>query len=204
MDPVMFPNAVAYLAALPGGFAAHPQCLVKGSVVRDILATDFATELRGSLPPELVDWYTNRPVATSWVPEVHLQSLLLAIFDRFFAKRAGAEGAFLRWVLDSNRVLFSTPLYRVLFFVVTPERLFVSVDKRWNTFRRGSKLETVIVEPGHARLRITHPSGLYNDLLGKVRATAFRAAAECAGATHMQVALENRTAFETEFSLRWM
>ena len=171
--------------------------------MRELIGTRFATELRGSLPPLLRDCFENPPVATSWIAEVHVHVLLHAVFDRFFAGPSGGEAPFLRWVLESNRALFRTTLYRVLFFVVSPERLFIGVDKRWGTFRRGSTLETIIVAPGHARLRIRHPAGLYSDLIAKVRATSFRAAAECAGATNMQVVIENRTPVETEFSLLW-
>jgi Protein of unknown function (DUF2378) len=204
MDSALFPSATAYIASLPGGLSAHPQCLVKGSVVREFLATQFAAELRDSLPLVLRDYYEHRPVATSWVPEVHMHVFLHAAFDRIFAGPSrGGEAAFLHWVLESNRALLNSPLYRVLFFVVSTERLFMGFDKRWSAFRRGSSLHVRAMAPKDVRLWLRYPPGLYTDLTAKVRCTAFRAAADCAGAIDAKVQIEERRADETEYSIRW-
>lgn len=204
MDPKSFPTAASYVAGLAGGLAAHPQCLVKGSVMREIVDSAFAAELRAELPAELEAYFSARPVATAWVPEVHVHALLLATFDRFFGAPGGSgERGFVDWAYRQNLALFDSTLYRVIFFVVSPERLFNGVEKRWATFRRGSKLETLLVEKGHARLRVHYPPGLYTDLLARVRATSFRAAATCAGAEGVEVHIESRGRVETEFVLRW-
>lgn len=204
MDPTAFPGAAAYLAALAGGLDAHPQCLVKGSVVREIVTSGFAREVSHLLPAELRSHFDVKPVATSWVPEVHVHALLLATYDRFFAgPRGKGKAGFLDWAYTQNLALFDTTLYRVLFFVVSPERLFNGMDKRWSTFRRGSTLEATLVEKGRAEMTVRYPVGLYNDLLAGVRAASFRAAATCAGARDAHVDFRSARAGETSFTMTW-
>jgi hypothetical protein len=204
MDARSFPTAAAYVEKLVGGLSAHPQCLVKGSVMREILRAPFALELRHALPAEIAIHFEHVPVATSWVPEVHVQAMLLAIFDRFFAARpGGGDAAFVEWAYEENRRLFDTPLYKVIFFVMSPERLMNGVEKRWGTFRRGTTLHVVERRPGFVRLVVRHPGGLYTELLARVRATSFRAAAVCAGAHDARVRVEARRAAETDFVLTW-
>jgi uncharacterized protein (TIGR02265 family) len=173
----------SYLDQLPGGIDAHPECMVKASVVRNaIIARPLGPDV--PLPRPIRAIATDLPSPSTWVPEVHFNAVMLAIREAHFHDDGDA---FLAWGYDLNRRLFSTALYRVIFFVVTPERLLPNVEKRWGTFRRGTTATVVRLSETEAELRVESPAYLYTPLTVQGMAVALRAALACAGAKNGSV-----------------
>lgn len=202
VDETTFPTAAAFVRGLPSGFDSYPACLVKGSVMRELVLTQAFAEIALSVPDPLKVYVEQPPIATAWVSEVHFHVMIHAVADRF-AKKGQPHAAFIEWVDKQNRLLFAHPLYRVIFFVMSPERLFKAADKRWSALRRGTSLEILSTGARSAEFKVTHPPRLYTPLMAEVRASSFRIAAECAGAKNPTVTLAPCPPGETRFVARW-
>ena len=170
--------------------------------MRELTTARTFDEIAREIPDPLLTYAQSPPIATAWVPEVHFHVLVHAAFDRMRLE-TGSSNAFMRWVEAQNRALFSAPLYRAIFFVISPERLFRAADKRWSALRKGTRLEIVHLGERNAEIRIVHPAKLYTALIAEVRATSFRVAAELAGAKHATVNIEPSTEGETRFRATW-
>lgn len=200
MDPKRFPSAAAYLDRFDRGLDAHPHCAVKGSVVRQLVVTPYAREVQPHVPPALRTYFTDPPLVSAWCSEVHFHTMLHAIFDGPFQSN---ESRFLGWVKDENRTLMESALYKGIFFVVSPERLFRSVGPRWGALRRGTSAELIDASPTGGRIRVHHPLHLYSDLISRVRATSLAIVAECSGAHHVRIAPDRITSTSVDFAATW-
>lgn len=181
--PRSYPTLTRYLSALPDGLASHPEMHAKGSLVRSILTDTPPHRLAvaDGLPPRLDDILRSPPSATDWLPETELWALTLAVYDTAFAQN-GAEAAYERWVHARNLRLLRSPLYRVLFAVASPERLFTSGAKRVAAFHRGAVIDGVAVSKGKGSFTMKTPPGLLPDLARVGLGAAVRAGLEVAGA----------------------
>lgn len=197
MDAERYPKAARYLASLPAGEASHPECQLKGSVLRNMLdgtPMPFPREGLSPLARALVD---SPPLASSWIPEVPFNALLLAHEDRV------PRPVFEEWTYRRNRQLLASPLYRVLFLLLSPGQLFVGMARRWGAFRRGSTLEMLAHEHGLARVRLRYPPHLHDaHTLGNL-AVAIRAACDAAGGRSSRVDVDGAGERETTFVVRW-
>ena len=191
-----------YLDVLPGGLDAHPRAQAKGAVMRMAIDDEHLILPRETLPDALAAYYTTPPTVNEWISEVHFNALMLAVFDAHFAG-AGGTMAYERWILERNRRLLRTPLFRILFAVVSPERLLVGVEKRWAAFRRGSELHVVGHTATSAELSFHHPKNLATDLSARGLRVALRAALELAGARDVEMAYALETPELTKFAGRW-
>lgn len=188
-----------YLAALPHAEDSYPECLVKGSVVR-ALSESSPTGVRqdfSELPTSVRELIAKPPLPNVWLSEVKFNVLVLAHQERFSREAADA------WVYERNRQLFASPLYRMLFFLVSPERLFVGVSNRWSAFRRGSTLELVSKREKNATLVLHFPAHLHNEMTVGNFPIALRAASEAAGAKKPEVRITALDAVHAEFETRW-
>jgi hypothetical protein len=197
--PSFSPSIAAYLDALPDGERSYPDCKVKASIVRNavgdrMLGPDVA------LPPAVRALIDSPPPVSVWVPEVQFYVLMHGIRDAHFGGRAEEHG---EWVYAQNRKLFSTVLYRAIFFVVSPERLLVNMEKRWESFRVGTTLSHERIADRHLLLKVRTPPSLYSTVTVEGMQHAVRAAIDAAGAKHCTVegALASRT--EVVFRARW-
>ncbi|MBK6512604.1 MAG: hypothetical protein IPM79_37255 [Polyangiaceae bacterium] len=191
MDERTFPIAAAYVARLPAGLASHPDCQVKGSVLRGLLdSTPIAFETPG-LPGELADLVRTPPLPSDWIPEVHFNALMLAHEDRI------PHDIFREWVYSRNRKLLSSNLYRMLFFLITPQRLFMGMANRWKAFRRGTELVMRDHGKNHANVEVRYPLRLYELHALTNLTVAVTAALDAAGGQDTSVRLlshDDRTA----------
>src|SRR5262245_41883343 len=138
MNAARYPLLAAYLERLPYGVESYATCRAKASVYLDALSSRPLSPKPGELPEPIERLIRERASYNEWIPEVCQNSILLAIADTHFADRSADE--FQEWVYGRNQRLFAKPLYRVLFFVLSPERLLVGAERRWSAFRRGTKL----------------------------------------------------------------
>lgn len=201
IDATLYPETATYLSRLPDGLGSHRECEVKGSVVREV-AAGFDAATIATLPPVLREVIANPPPVSSWVHEVPLNVLLLVQHETL-VRRTGQRDAMFDRAFDATRALLNTPLYKILFIVVSPERLFSGLDRRWNAMRRGTSIELLELAPMRARIRAHFPTQHYNETLVKIRAASLRASLSCAGAKDVEVTIDAVTKDRCDWSARW-
>jgi Protein of unknown function (DUF2378) len=187
-----------YLAALPLGLDAHPNCLHKGSIMRQVLRA-FPTDKLPRLPEPVQTLLNEPPLASSWVREVHATALYMAICDAHFPN----DDAYVTFSADFNRKLLRSPLYRFLMFVATPNRLMHHAGLRWSALHRGSTLVVKPVGEKQARGRVTYPTELFPALLLRCFATAFQAAIEGSGGQNARLEMRLRSSHQAEYDVFW-
>lgn len=175
IDDKKFPSARRYLLRLPRGLASYPECQAKGSVLRQAVDSAPVRLDLAALPPELSTLAAAPPLPTEWISEVHLNGIMLAYQDSVTPE------TWERWTYDRNRALFRKSLYRILFAVISPERLFAGLTQRWAAFRRGSELRVVSLGDRVARIEATYPPHLHDELTMGAATIAMRAAGDAAG-----------------------
>lgn len=196
----MLPSVAAYLETLPAGASSYPECSVKASLLRNAIESrPLGPEV--PLPPELRALVDHPPPVTAWMPEVLFNALMLAIREVHFGPR-DSEG-FLTWVYEQNKKILSTPLYRILFLVVSPERLLVGMEKRWASFRRGTEAHVVRLGTHDIELHVRSPPNLYALQNVQGMAEALRAAVTCAGARRAEGQGTVKSSTEVVYRLRW-
>ena len=200
VDVDRYPSVARYLETV-GGLDAHPQAEAKGGILAESLVEHPIRPPRGSLGPELEALAERPPLLTDWVPEVHFNATMLAIYDEHY----GATGmnAYLQWVYERNLRLFTRPAYKILFLVVSPERLLRGLEGRWAKFRRGSTLSAKQDSPKSAQVRLVHPRNLHPEPSIRAFAQAWRAGLECAGGRNVESELVSSQPTEQQYSLRW-
>ena len=199
---MMSPTVARYLESLPNGLASYPEAVVKGSVLSATFADAGFTPEPGTLPAELERYALDPPAIGAWVPETFHSTLVGAIFDHRFREQGGLP-AFEAWAHERNRRLMRSPLYRVLFWVVRPERVFIGVQKRWSAFHRGSVLEVVSEKTLQRTVRLFHPPHLFSEHALHTFAAAFRAAGEAAGLKEVRTRLKRDQADATVYVVDW-
>jgi hypothetical protein len=197
----MVPSSVnKYLDALPNGVASYPECVVKASVLRNTLASrPLGRDVE--LPAAVRAIVDDPPMVGEWIPEVHFNVVALAIREVHFNPRSLDD--YLAWVFEQNHKLLGTPLYRVLFLLVSPERLLSGIEKRWSAFRRGSEIQIVNREKNTVQLRLRYPAFLHTTLSTHGMRVAFQAAMEHAGARQARVEAASTASTETVFTVTW-
>lgn len=197
LDAARYPSVAAYLARIPGGLAAHPECVAKASLFRSIVDDKPLRDLKG-LPPAIVELILHPPPPTAWVPEVHFRALMRAVYDTHFASRPD----FYRWAYEAQRRLFDGPLYRILFAMVSPERVAVTAEARWGKFHKGFTLDAKI-QKGLLHVVLGHPSFLADAFDHHATLEGVRAALELAGAAHVTTTVDEVTSTCGVFTIRW-
>ncbi len=197
MDRDRFPLLGAYLAALPQGLASYPACQVKGSVFRSLVASAPIALDQSGLPDELVARLREPPLPSEWSSEVQLNALGLAFQDQV------EPGRYEAWVYERNRRLLRAPLYKILFAVLSPERIFIGLPQRWGAFRRGTELTLLERVGSRARLRLGYPRHMHNETTLANVVIAFRAAADAAGALDVTARVARYDPFEATLEVEW-
>jgi hypothetical protein len=159
VDAARFPCVAEYLAGLPEGLDSHPDCLAKASLYRSLLD---GRSLRGAdvatLPDPMRKLIEDPPPISTWIPEVHSHSVMLAVCDLCFAD----VDAFARYAYVTQRRLFEGRLYRALFRFAAPPMLLRGAALRWGGFHRGSQLLVESMQAERATIRLRHPPHLYD------------------------------------------
>lgn len=176
LDRARFPTVARYLERVPGGLAAYPQCQGKASLLRSVLE-DFPTQrLSSGLPPTLAELVRHPPPPGHWIPEVHFRAVMRAVLDEFF----GDPAKFVAWTYSAQQRVLGGPLYRMLFVLVSPERVIRSAHSRWASFHRGSKIDFEVFS-GHGIVTLIHPPHCHELLDHEAVIAGFRVALELAG-----------------------
>jgi hypothetical protein len=167
----------SYLASLPNGLDSFPEYVVKAAPYRHYLSSiDFGAEAR-YMPPSLRALVEDPLPMSSWMPEVHACAFMLAVRDLLFSDDESVYTSALR----SNRQLFSGPLYRALFFFLTPEKMFQHAESRWASMHRGMTLKTQATSATSATFRVDYPPHLIETLMAHCLLSGFVVAVEAAG-----------------------
>jgi hypothetical protein len=195
------PETAAYIAALPKGLESYPECEVKGSVVREIVE-HFDRSLLRSLPPSLRALVEAPPPVSAWVHEVPVNALILLSSERL-TRQTGDRNAMNQRAFETTKRLLSTPLYKILFWLVSPERLIVGADKRWGALRRGTRIDVHAHDARSAKIRAHFPPKHYNERLLSIRAESIRASILCAGAQRATVTVQLSSPSSADFDCAW-
>lgn len=190
----------AYLERV-GGLDAHPHAQAKGGILAEALAERPIQPPAGSLGPELESLALRPPLLTGWVPEVHFNATMLAIYDDHYGPRG--MNAYLQWVYDRNKRLFTRPAYKILFLVVSPERLLRGLEGRWANFRKGSRLSATQDSPKSAVVQLDHPRHLHPEQSIRAFASAWRVGLECAGGKQAEAELVSSEPTRQRYLIRW-
>jgi hypothetical protein len=189
-----------YLAPLPRGIDAYPQCQAKGSIVRAYLMSKPLVP-DGSEPAALRKTLEHPVLAASWVPEVHFLAIALLIRQRFFT----SDAAFLHWVRELNAELFRSALYRVMMFVASTRMMTTGATRRWRQFHLGTDLEVTHGDGPSADLAFRFPSHLFLPLHVSLFSSAVEAALEAAGAKGCRtVSLSMPSAGVAKTRIEWL
>lgn len=166
----------AYLCRLPDGLDSYPDCVVKGSVVREFLEGHDMTRLRARLPAPLGELATpGSAVVTRWLPEVHFHAAMLAVTELFF----DSDEAFIEDAYQRNRRLLAGPLYRMLTKFLSVDRIGSMGRMVFHQLHRGIELEYRAGDP--ARWALHYPPHLLPELVARCYAGVSTLAIELGG-----------------------
>lgn len=198
LDRARFPSVAKYLERIPGGLAAYPHCIAKASLLRSVLQ-DFAIDrLAPGLPSVLADLVRNPPHSGHWIPEVQFRAIMRAILDEYF----GDPAKFVAWTYSAQQRLLGGPLYRMLFVLMTPERIARVAHSRWGSFHRGSQIDFEIFSR-HGIVTLVHPPHCYALLDHESTMAGFRVAIELAGGRQVESTLIECGATTARSRLSW-
>lgn len=193
-----------YLRELPSGLASYPECRSRGDIIEHQLDDLNSKRAAGAIPdapPELLR-LLKEPLS-AWIPETHAQAVLAAHRDICFNDDEG----FAAYTVDSVRELFSKPLYRMLFKVLSPSVVVSGATKRFASFHTGSQLwmrRSELREKRHVySLELCHPAALFPLLQRKLFCDSFRLAAELAGAKDVRTEVVDMKPESTFYEVSW-
>ncbi|MFK7990756.1 MAG: hypothetical protein AB8I08_32345 [Sandaracinaceae bacterium] len=165
----------AYIDRLPGGLDAYPDHRSKASVLRAFLDGHDMDALRAALPAELAALADPKTAVTTWLPEVHLNAVMLARRAVFF----DSDEAFVEDAAKRNRQLIESPLYRMLIKFFSTERVGAMGRTVFHQMHDGIELE---IHPGTPmRWALRYPPHLMPELVARCYATAATVALELGG-----------------------
>jgi hypothetical protein len=189
----------AYLASLPGGIDAYPECTHKGEPLSVWLRRSPTAGLAAALPAQLATLLDPEAPLPEWVPEVHACALYLAIREAHFPD----DDAFLAHAHACNRAVLQTPTNRVVFWVATPTAILRAASVRWRSLHRGTSLEVRVAPGASAQVTLLHPPRVYPEIVLRGIGTAFAAALENAGARDVHIELRRTDDTHALFDGTW-
>jgi hypothetical protein len=189
----------AYLASLPGGVSAYPECTAKGVLVRTLVAEEAYAGLGPKLPHPFRRMIEEQPIGSEWIPEVHYQALVYALADA-----CGQEDdAILASVRARDRRMFESPTYRLLMMASSPGALLRGIELRWGNWHRGSTLELEGIADDGVRLALHFPRGLFDGIHLRVYAESFLAALDVSQAKSPRVEIFDAGTGLARFRVAW-
>ncbi|MEZ4222006.1 MAG: DUF2378 family protein [Polyangiaceae bacterium] len=197
------PSLERYLEQLPLGVDSHPACQLKASVYRSAVESRSLDGVLDALPFDIRELVTSPPPVSTWVREVHANSLMIAVRDVHFQVGAAGLDDYSEWTRQRNVVLMTRPLYRALFRFLSPDRLLRGLEGRWHAFRRGTTADAHRRGPGHVEFELHYPSHLYDEVVLAGLRGALVAALEAAGGEDAQVELLGFQEQEARYAIRW-
>jgi hypothetical protein len=169
----------AYVRSLPAGLDSYPQVTQKAHGLRMSTANSGIERRLDLLPPELRAFIAEAPAPGTWVPEVKVHALLLAIGDVCFGND---DSRFESLVYETNRRLLGGPVYSILFKLLGPQRISRGASGRWGQMHRNTALHTIETHDQGCVLVLEGPEHHVSLRLGRLYAVALRVAFELSGA----------------------
>ena len=188
-----------YLAALPGGIDAYPECVHKGASLALWLERSETSGLAERLPLEVAPLLTQGTRMPTWVPEVHATVLYLGIREAKFDD----DEAFVAHARARNREVLDTPTNRLVFWVASPRAILRGAGLRWGSLHRGTSVEVRLVSDTSAHTTLTYPPRLFPETVLRGTATGFTAALENAGARDVVLDMHSASETQATFSAAW-
>ncbi len=194
-----FSRLHAYIEHLPKGLDSYPNTHIKASLYVHSLAEKPLAAFVRSLPPQVVELVEQPLLVSSWARSVHVQALFLAIADAYELR----DEAFQVWALRSQRSLLSSPIYRAIAALASPNLLLSGAEKRWSSFHRDTDIQVHAEGPGRALVRLMFPPHLYAPTNLAGIAGGIGAVVELSRARGCAVHLALRSSTEATFRVRW-
>lgn len=188
-----------YLALLPGGIDAYPECVHKGEPLALWLRQSPTAGLAKRIPAEAAALLAAADGMPTWVPEVHAAVVYLAIREAHFAD----DAAFLAHARECNRAVLETPLNRIVFWVASPRAILRAGPIRWGALHRGSSIEVRMRGEHTADAAVTFPPHLFPEVVLRGNGTGFAAAIENAGGKDVVLDLREFEPTRAVFSATW-
>lgn len=186
-----------YLSSLPGGMASYPECQAKGVLMRRLVAERaFAGAVLAPMFRQMVE---DPPVASEWVPEVHLRALGYALADACGLDDDGIVAV----SRERDRGMFESPTYRMLMAASSPGALVRGADLRWANWHRGSTLEVEGLADDGVRVAVRFPPGLFDRLHLRTIGEAFLAALDLSQAREPRAQLIEAGAGLARYRVEW-
>jgi hypothetical protein len=165
-----YPRLAAYVDQLPEGLDSHPECQAKVSIHRIIY--NFAQQPLQGLPAVLQAYLDDSAPAEKWMPQCHTLALIVAIVE---ARQLPPEEE-AKWIRSAASLLFSTPMYKLLMWAISPRLMIRGADIRWSAFFRGTSLQPTIIGDREAELELRAPLGMFDETLARIFTDVLRSA----------------------------
>jgi hypothetical protein len=191
------PRTRAYAESLPQGLDSYPELQVKGSAVVVMLRSLPETIDLDRFPDELRDMLEHPPTVSAWTPEVHFVAFCIAARELMFESDEG----FLEWAEEGYKGYFSASFYRILFAVISPQRLARGADKKWGALRRGSRREMTEATEQFNRGRLVFPRNAFPLFYLKILRKGFLVAYRLSRAANAEVRLVDWSTTEASFEI---
>jgi hypothetical protein len=194
-----FPRLSAYLAKLPAGIASYPECKVRTGTYEHVLLSDAGSRPSLAGVDSHVRDFLLVPSRGLWVPEVNLLAGILAVGDQY---GLSPEQHF-DWLLERNRQLFRSVVYRAVMAFFSPEMLLRKSSERWGSFHLGTEFRTQYTSGKEAMAELIFPPHLFDEVVLKVFAGVFVAALERANAQWVSMTVTQVTPTRGPYKMEW-
>jgi hypothetical protein len=190
------PRTAAWLEQLPHGLDSYPECQVKGSLLRRLVKSQQLQPFAEHLPKELLPWLEQPPLVSAWVPEIHLFAMLHLLRDLVFD-----DAELERYIAAGIERMLAGPLYRIMFFLVSPTRLVHGLGRRWEQFHRGTSMAVLRDVGASLDIVVEHPPHMYSETIARVSAASFRTTVTASGGKgyRVEIAPEDSTPTSSVF-----
>ena len=126
---------------------------MKGSLLRRLVKSQMLQPHAEHVPAPLAAWFETPPLVSAWVPEVHMFAMLHLLRDLVYDDAKLDE-----FVGSGIQRMISSPLYKLMFLVVSPTRLLHGIGRRWEQFHRGTAMEVGRDTGSTIDAVVTHPA----------------------------------------------
>jgi hypothetical protein len=199
------PNATAYFAELPNGWASFPTCVARASMLRG-LRDRGSLDILESLPLQLRPILDHLRGDAEWLPEIVHVATIVAVRDMRFGEGSRGDAAFFEWLAKVNRELFESPPYVAAVSVLEAADLVPRLPTIWESLHVGVPVTVAMHSPARASAVLAYPRRLFSSLsLESFRRTiAVLLAKTSAAQVHVDVVRQvTGDAARAEFEMTW-